>query len=184
MVAEGAAAPATAGAYTLASRSPKRLTGQIEFSIEDLAVFPQLETDLSAALQASMSNTLDEAAFNGTGGTALSGLFHQATNVSATGVTDDFSKALAAARGACRRSLCARHGRPSWRGGAEHLRALHGPVQGFGHVAVLRSCALSWARLVVSDRMPAVSSGAQKGIVTRNAGAQPIRIYTWGFVSS
>ena len=28
--------------------------------------------------------------------------------------------------------------------------------------------------------MPAVASGAQKAMITRNAGGQPIRVYTWG----
>ena len=94
---EGGAAPSTAAAYTLASRSPKRISGQIEFSVEDLAVHPALESDLSMALQGSMSNQLDETAINGNNaGGDLNGLFQQATNVTAGGTTDTFTLGLTA----------------------------------------------------------------------------------------
>ena len=183
VVAEGGTALATAAGYTLASRSPKRLTGQVEFSVEDLAVHPALESDLSMALQGSLSNQLDEAGFNGGGGTALSGLFHQATNVTATGTTDDYGRAVSAFA-----SLV--EGR--FARGLGDLRAVIGPAT-FGHyMALYRGGAGDTTvfekiqgligSFVVSDRMPAVSSGAQKGIVTRNAAGEPIRIYTWNSI--
>ena len=67
VVAKDGAALATAGAYSLVSRSPKRLTGAVEFRVEDLAVAPQLDSDLSMSLQDSLSNQLDEKAINGAG---------------------------------------------------------------------------------------------------------------------
>ena len=181
VVAKDGAAPATAAAYGLASRSPKRLTGQTEFRVEDLAVHSALDDDLATALQGSLSSSLDEAAFNGAGGDALNGLFNQATDVAATGVTDTFGLALAAfaaqvdgryARGMG--DLRAVIGSATF---AAYMALYHG---GSGDMTVFEKLAALMGSLVVSDRMPAVSSGAQKGIVTRNAGAQPIRIYTWG----
>ena len=179
VVAEGGAAPATAGAYTLTSRSPKRLTGQIEFSVEDLAVHPALESDLSISLQESLSSKLDEEGFNGGGGTALSGLFHQATNVNATGTTDDFSKALTAFAAL----VDGRYSR-----GMADLRGVVGPATFAHYMSLFKDSDTSlfeklralMGSLVVSDRMPDVASGAQKGIVTLNAAGQPIRVYVWG----
>ena len=180
VVAEGGAALATAGAYTLASRSPKRLTGQIEFSVEDLAVHPALEDDLSMALQGSLSNQLDEQGFNGGGGTALSGLFHQATNVSATGTTDTFPLGLAAfsalVDGRYARNMNHLRGVIGSKTFAAYMALYHG---GSGDMTLYEKLRGLMGSLEVSDRMPDVASGAQQGIVTRNAGMQPIRIYTW-----
>ena len=181
VVAESGAAPATAAGYTLASRSPKRLTGQIEFSVEDLAVHPALESDLGMALQGSLSNKLDEEGFNGGGGTALSGLFHQATNVNATGVTDTFPLALAAfaklVDGRYARGMGDLRGVIGSATFAGYMALYHG---GSGDVTLFEKLRALMGSLVVSDRMPSVSSGAQKGMITRNAGGQPIRVYTWG----
>ena len=180
VLAKDAAAPATAAAYALVSRSPKRLSGQIDFRVEDLAVHPALEADLTASLQGSLSNQLDEEGFNGTGGSDnLNGLFNQATDVAATGVTDTFSLALAAVAA----QVDGRFSR-----GLGDLRGVIGPATFAHYMSLFKDSDTSlfeklrslMGSLVVSDRMPAVASGAQKGLVSRNAGAQPIRIYTWG----
>lgn len=179
-LAEDAAAPSTAAAYTLASRSPKRISGAIEFSLEDLAVHPQLESDLRMALQGAMSNELDESAINGGGGTDLNGLFSQATDVAASGTTDSFPLGLAAFAAQV-------DGR--YANGMMDLRALIGPSTfaaymalyhgGSGDMTLFEKLRGLMASIVVSDRMPAVSGGAQKALLTRNAGMEPIRIYTW-----
>ena len=181
VVAEGGSALATAGAYALASRSPKRLTGQIEFSVEDLAVHPALESDLSMALQESLSNTLDEDGFNGGGTAALSGLFHQATDVTASGTTDTFPLGLAAfaalVDGRYARNMGHLRGVIGSKTFAFFMSLYHG---GSGDVTLFEKLRSLMGSLEVSDRMPVVASGAQKGMVTRNAGGQNIRIYTWG----
>ena len=105
VVAKDGAALSTAGAYSLASRTPKRLTGQIDFRVEDLAVHPALDSDLSMSLQDSLSNQLDEEAFNGGGGDDLSGLFNQADDVSASGTDDTFPTRPRGVRRAGRRPV-------------------------------------------------------------------------------
>ena len=183
VVAKDGTALATAGAYTLASRSPKRLTGQIEFRVEDLAVHPALESDLSTALQGALSNQLDEQAFNGGGGDDLNGLFNQATNVAATGATDSFALALAAfaaqVDGRFARGMGDIRGVIGPATFAAYMALYHG---GSGDMTVYEKIRSLVGSLVVSDRMPAVAAGAQKGLITRNAAGQPIRIYTWASI--
>ena len=60
---------------------------------------------------------------------------------------------------------------------AAYMALYHG---GSGDVTLFEKLRALMGSLEVSDRMPDVSSGAQKGMITRNAGGQPIRIYTWG----
>ena len=178
---EGGAAPSTAAAYTLASRAPKRISGQIEFSVEDLAVHPALESDLSIALQGSLSNELDETAINGNNaGGDLNGLFQQATDVSADGTTDTFPLGLAGMAAL----VDGRYARSMG-----DIRAIIGPLTfahymglyhgGSGDMTLLEKLRSLMGSVEVSDRMPALSGGAQKGLVTKNAAGQPIRIYTW-----
>ena len=185
VVAKDGAAPATAAAYTLASRSPKRLTGQIDFRVEDLSVLPSLESDLTTDLQGSLSSELDEEAFNGAGGTdALNGLFSQAAAVTATGTTDTFALALAAfaaqVDGRFARSMGDIRGVIGPATFAAYMALYHG---GSGDMTVYEKIRSLVGSLVMSDRMPAVASGAQKGLITRNAAGRPIRIYTWASLS-
>ena len=180
VLAKDASAPSTAAAYSLVSRSPKRLSGKIEFRVEDLAVHPALDSNLSMALQGSLSNQLDEQAFNSTGGNSLSGLFNQATDKNATGVTDTFALALAAFAAL----VDGRYAR-----GMGDLRGVVGPATfgkfmgeyhgGSGDMTLFEKLRSLMGSLVVSDRMPAVGGGSQKRLVSRNASGQPIRIYTW-----
>ena len=180
-VQEDGAAPSTAAAYTLSSRSPKRIAGAIQFSVEDLAVAPQLESDLTESLQGSLSNELDEEGFNGNNaGGSLNGLFQQAANVAADGTTDTFALGLAAfaalVDGRFSRGMQDLRAVVGSATHAKYMGLYHG---GSGDVTLFEKLRSLMGSLVVSDRMPAVSGGAQKGIVTRNAAGQMIRIYTW-----
>ena len=68
-LAKDGAAPSTAAAVTLVNQAPvRRIAGQLEVRVEDLAVMPSLESALSESLQGSMSNELDEQVFNGGSG--------------------------------------------------------------------------------------------------------------------
>ena len=183
VVAKDGTALSTAGAYSLVSRSPKRLTGQVQFRVEDLAVHPTLDSDLSMSLQDSLSNRLDEQAINGTGGDDLLGMFEQATNVSATATTDTFPLGLAAfaslVDGRYSRGMGDLRGIVGSATFGAYMALYHG---GSGDVTLFEKLRSLMGSLEVSDRMPAVASGAQKGIVSRTAGAQPIRIYTWNSI--
>ena len=68
VLAKDAAAPSTAAVIALDSQTPKRISGQFELRIEDLAVYPPLENVLSEAIRGALSNELDEEVFNGNAG--------------------------------------------------------------------------------------------------------------------
>ena len=178
---EGGAAPSTAAAYTLSSRSPKRIAGAVEFSVEDLAVHGQLESDLTETLQGQLSNTLDEEGFNGNNaGGSLNGLFQQATNVAATATTDTFVLGLTAfaalVDGRYSRGMADLRGVVGSATFGAYMGLYHG---GSGDVTLFEKLRALMGSLVVSDRMPSVVSGAQKGLITRNAAGQMIKVFTW-----
>ena len=75
--AKDAAADATAAAFTLTKRVPKRLTGSFTIRVEDLALLPSMESDLRNAISARMADVLDSQVIGGSGaGANLSGLLH------------------------------------------------------------------------------------------------------------
>ena len=92
-VQKDGSAPATAAAVTLVNQAPVRIAGSFEVRVEDLAVMPSLETALGESLQGSMSNELDEQAFNGTA-TELNGLFTQAADESAASAIETYTSGI------------------------------------------------------------------------------------------
>ena len=58
-------APATAGAYTVRSVSPVRVSGAVEFQREDAAVFSELETSLRTNLSDVMTDAVNDLSLNG-----------------------------------------------------------------------------------------------------------------------
>ena len=82
--AEDGAADATAAAFTLTKRTPGRITGQFVVRVEDVALFPSMETDLRRAITAAIADRLDKEVINGDGSSPnLTGLFNVATDVAA-----------------------------------------------------------------------------------------------------
>ena len=67
MKAKGAAADETAGAFTIVSSTPKRITGAFRVRVEDMAVFPQLEDSLRRDIPQSLANAVEEQLLNGDG---------------------------------------------------------------------------------------------------------------------
>ena len=67
MKAKGAAADEGAGAFTVVTSSPKRITGSFRVRAEDMAVFPQLEDSLRRDLPQSLANQVEEQLLNGDG---------------------------------------------------------------------------------------------------------------------
>ena len=95
MKAEDGAADATAAAFSLTKRTPGRLTGQFVIRVEDIALLPSMERDLRNAISGQMANQLDIQVINGDGSAPnLSGLFHQATNVSAASDVETFGSGV------------------------------------------------------------------------------------------
>ena len=177
-LAKDAAAPATAAVIALDPQSPKRVAGQFEFRVEDLAVYPDLENVLGESIQGSLSNELDEEVFNGAAA-GLNGLFTQAANVNIAGATETYATGIA-------RFAALVDGRHAY--SLADIRATVGPATyavfmglyaANGNMPLADYLMEKLGSFRVSDRIPAKSGNGQKGIVTLNAGPSPIRVYVW-----
>ena len=62
---QNAAAPSSAAVIALDTQAPKRIAGQFELNVEDLAVYPELENVLGESIRGALSNELDNEVFNG-----------------------------------------------------------------------------------------------------------------------
>ena len=181
-LAKDGTAPNTAAAVTLDSESPKRISGAFEVRVEDLAVYPALEDVLGEAIRGAVGDELDNQVFNGTnGGGDLNGLFQQASNVAAAGAVETYSSGIA-------RFAALVDGKHAY--SLADVRAVIGPKtfalyasvfanSNKGDLSLYDYLTGALGSIRVSDRMPAVASSAQKGIVTLTAGPSPIRIYVW-----
>ena len=175
-LAKDAAAPSTAAVIALDSHTPKRISGQFEVRAEDLAVFPALEAVLGESIRASLSSELDEEIFNGNAA-GLNGLFTQAATVAVAGAIETYATGVARfaelVDGSHAYSL-------------SDLRCVVGPST-YAKFMGLISNGMPLADYLesklgsfrVSNRMPAVASKGQRGIVTLNGGPSPIRVYVW-----
>ena len=177
-LAKDGTAPATAAAVTLVNQAPVRISGQFEVRVEDLAVMPTLEAALSEAMRGSLSNELDEQTFNGASG-ELNGLFTQATDVAAASSVETYATGIA-------RFASLVDGRHAY--DLSDLRAVIGSktfalfagiFSGNGDVSLFDYLTRILGSIRVSDRVPAVASTAQKGIVVLSASSTPPKIHVW-----
>ena len=179
-MAKDGAAPATAAAVTLVTQSLVRIAGQFEVRVEDLAVMPSMESALSESLQGSMSNEFDEQVFNGAAG-ELNGLFTQATNVSAGSAVETYTTGIA-------RFAALVDGRHAY--DLSDLRAVIGSKtfglyaglfanSNKGDMSLFDYLTQMLGSIRVSDRVPGVSSSAQRGIVVLSASAEMPKIHVW-----
>ena len=83
--AKSAAADETAGAFTVTTAQPRRITGSFKFTQEDAARLAGMEDALNMNLSSVLSNALDNQAINGsgTGDGTINGLLAILTNPSA-----------------------------------------------------------------------------------------------------
>ena len=171
-----ASAPSTAAVIALDSKTPKRIAGSFEIRVEDLAIFPELETVLGEAIRGSLSNELDEEVFNGAA-TGLNGLFLQSSDVSVDGTVETFATGIS-------RYAALVDGEHAY--SLADLRSVVGPAT-YAKFAGLISDGVPLSDYLesrlgsfrVSNRMPSLASKGQKGIVTLTGGPSPIRIYVW-----
>ena len=179
-LAKDGTAPATAAAVTLVNQSPVRIAGSFEVRVEDLAVMPSLESALSEAMQGSLSNELDEQTFNGAAG-ELNGLFTQATDATAATAVENMTTGIS-------RFASLVDGRHAYTLG--DLRAVIGSKTfalyagtfanaNKGDVSLFDYLSQMLGSIRVSDRVPAVASTAQKGIVVLSASSTPPKIHVW-----
>ena len=183
MVAKGADAPDTAAAFSLTKRTGIRLAGQYQMRVEDLALFAAMDSDLRAGINGQMASQLDDQVIDGDGAAPnLSGLFNQATDVSATGAVETFATGVS-------RYAALVEGQHS--NGFSDLRALIGTetfaryaaqFQSNGDVSLADYLAMKMGLLRVSTRVPDVAATYQKAIIVRAAQGRPISVPRWGGV--
>ena len=179
-LAKDGAAPSTAAAVTLDSQTPVRIAGQFEIRIEDLAIYPPLEAALGQSMQGSLSSELDEQTFNGASG-ELNGLFVQATNVNAAGSVETYPSGI-------QRYAALVDGSHAYT--LADVRAIIGSKtfalyaglfanSGKGETSLFDYLVMHLGSIRVSDRVPGVSSSAQKGIAVLTASAESPKIHVW-----
>ena len=180
-VAKDAAAVATAAAVRLDTRSPKRISGQFEIRVEDLAVMPSLEDDLRMSLISSASNALDEQVIGGDGvAPNLSGLFNLAADEAKAGALETFATGV-------KRFAALVDGR--YATGLSDLRAIIGSdtfgaysglFAGNGSMSLSDYLRTALGGFAVSNRVPATTAAkGQKGLVVLTGGEGPMRVPTW-----
>ena len=141
---------------------------------------PSLESALSESLQGSMSNEFDEQVFNGAAG-ELNGLFTQATDVSAGSAVETYTTGIA-------RFASLVDGKHAY--DLSDLRAVIGSKtfalyaglfanSNKGDMSLFDYLTRALGSIRVSDRVPGVSSSAQRGIVVLSASAEMPKIHVW-----
>ena len=179
-LAKDGAAPATAAAVSLVNQAPVRIAGSFEVRVEDLAVMPSLETALGESLQGSMSNEFDEQVFNGAAG-ELNGLFVQATDVNAASAVETYTTGI-------QRFASLVDGKHAYT--LADVRAVIGSKtfglyaglfanSNKGDMSLFDYLTHQLGSIRVSDRVPGVSSSAQRGIVVLSASAEMPKIHVW-----
>ena len=170
--AAGAAAAETAGAFTVTTAQPRRITGSFRFRREDAARLSGMEEALRQNLSAVLSNEVDNQALNGSGagdGT-IDGLLNILTNPSAPGsgveTYDRFAAAFlshidgvfAVDRAGVRMLM----GAATYRLAGTLYRASTGDVSALDHLS------LRYGGVRLSNRIAAPASHIQQAIVRRS----------------
>ena len=179
-LAKDGAAPATAAAVTLVNQAPVRIAGSFEVRVEDLAVMPSLEVALGESLQGSMSNEFDEQVFNGPSG-ELNGLFTQAADESAASSVETYTTGIG-------RFAALVDGKHAYT--LADVRAVIGSKtfglyaglfanSNKGDMSLFDYLTQMLGSIRVSDRVPNVSSSAQRGICVLTASAEMPKIHVW-----
>ena len=179
-LAKDGSAPATAAAVSLVNQSPVRIAGSFEVRVEDLAVMPSLETELGESLQGSMSNEFDEQVFNGTA-TELNGLFTQAADESVAGAVETYTTGIGRFAGLV-------DGKHAYT--LADVRAVIGSKtfalyaglfanSNKGDMSLFDYLTQALGSIRVSDRVPGVSSSAQRCICVLTASAEMPKIHVW-----
>ena len=184
MKVKGAAADETAGAFTVVTSSPKRVTGAFRVRVEDMAVFPQLEDSLRRDIPQSLANAVEEQLLNGDGQAPnIRGLLKRLTDPDAEAAKNKAATYVSTVVGA----LDGLHGYSlgdlKTLAGKATYQAMAGAF--FDKTAVSAASYLdsNTGGVRMTDRLPAVASDVQAGIV--RVGMRPWCAVSalWGGVS-
>ena len=184
MKVKGAAADETEAAFTVSTSTPKRVTGSFRVRVEDMALFPQLEDSLRRDIPMSLSNAVEEQLLNGDGvAPNINGLLQRLTDPTAASTKDTPGSYVSTVAG----SLDGVHGYT-----LGDLRTLAGKATYQAMASgYFDSTAVSVASYLdtytggvrMNDRIPAVASDVQAGIV--RLGMRPMCAVSvvWGGVT-
>ncbi|MDE2783789.1 MAG: phage major capsid protein [Gemmatimonadota bacterium] len=179
--AKDAAAASTAAAFSLTKRTPGRITGQFLVRLEDLALFPSMESDLRRGIGGAMADNLDEQVIDGDGSSPnLSGLFHQATDVAKAGAVETFATGVSRFAGLIDGKHANGWGDVRALIGTDTFALYAGLFHGnSGEMSLYDYLAGKLGGLRVSTRVPDKAASAQKGIAVLGAQGQPITLPVW-----
>ena len=188
--AKGAAIAATAGAITVQTASPKRISARLELRIEDVAAVGQqnFESVLRENVSLALSDALDNATINGDGsGATLTGLFQRLMNPTAhSGTSADTFDTFAAVHAGGIDGLWATGlddvrimaGVETYQVSARTFRGVDGPVSAASYAM---SNTGGW---MTNKRMPSAASNIQQAILYRmgRSGMRTAVCPHWGYV--
>ena len=179
-VAQSAAAPNTAGAFRLDTRTPTRVSGQFEVEVEDIALLPGMEEALRGSIGQVIAEAVDEQVISGNdSGANLNGLFQQAANATVDSAVETFATGVA--RYAALVDGQYAHGWGDMRAiiGSSTFALYASLFQSNGDMSLLDYLVSRLGSMRVSDKVPAVASMGQKNLAVLTAGNQPIRVPVW-----
>lgn len=178
--AEDAAADATAAAFTLTKRTPTRITGQFVVRIEDIALFPSMESDLRRAIGRAIADSVDKQVINGDGTAPnLTGLFGVATDVSAAGSVETFATGVARIAALVDGTHANGWGDIRLLIGSDTFELYASLFQSNGDMSLYDYLAGKLGAVRVSDKGPAKASNAQKGLALLGAQGQAVQVPVW-----
>lgn len=178
--AKGSALPSTAGAFRLDTRTPTRIGGNFEVRVEDLAVLPSMEEALRSSMLEVAGNAVDDQVIAGSGTAPdLSGLFHQAADVSAAGTTETFATGVSRFAALVDGKFAYGWGDIRAIVGSATFASFAGKFQTGGEISLYDYLASKLGAIRVSDAVPAAASNAQKVLVSLTARTRPIVAPIW-----
>ena len=180
---KGTAVDSTAAAFDLVVRKPRRIGGRVSMAAENLAVLPSMAQTLREGLVDAAADAIDKAGFStGTADTDgnIAGLFGVATDVTADTTTATFSNFVSKLAGMVDGKYAYGWGDMRLVVGSDTFARLAGQFQSNGDMSVWDYLVGKLASVRVSNRVPAKTGSTQKGILTRNALRQRIKIPVWG----
>ena len=166
--AKDADAPATAGAFRLDTRAPRRVTGQFTVRVEDLAVLPGMESSLRDAINDAVGEEVDAQVFNGSASDfatdgEIRGLFAQATDVAAASAKETFASGVARFAGLVDGQYANSMADLRAIIGVDTFAAYASLFQSNGDVSLYDYLGGKLGGIRVSKRMPAKASNASEG---------------------
>ena len=177
---KGDALANTAAVLSLEPRKPVRLGSQFEVAVEDLALYPALDSDLDRNAAAAIADRTDIEILSGSGTSPhLTGLFSTATDVAVDGTLETFESGVKRFGGL----VDGLHAQ-AWSDvraiiGSDTFTAYVGTLADSTSVNLYDYLKERLGSLMVSNRVPPTSSDGQKVLATLMGRGEPIIINVW-----